>query len=249
VEIIVVETTAQLGPAAAKYVSAQVKTDPRAVLGVATGSSPLPLYQYLTEHPGPDFRAVTCFALDEYLGLPPGHEQSYASFVKHRISEPLGIPSAKTHVPHATMDNAHSACKEYEGLIRSAGGIDLQILGIGRNGHLAFNEPGSPFDSRTRVVALTQDSREANSRFFRSVDDVPAHAITQGLGTIQEAQHLLVIVSGQDKAAAVSRAVSGPITEEVPASVLQLHPNVTLLLDHAAASLLPVTSPGKARMH
>jgi len=242
-EIIVVETTAELGRAAAGYVCDQVEANPRTVLGVATGSSPLPVYEYLAANPHPDFRSVTCFALDEYRGLPATHEQSYASFVQHRISEPLGIPSARTHIPSGSMDDADSACSEYENLIQSAGGIDLQILGIGRNGHLAFNEPGSSFDSRTRVVALTQDSREANSRFFPSLEAVPTHAITQGLGTIQEAQHLLVVVNGHEKAAAVSRAVSGPVTEEAPASMLQRHPNVTLLLDHAAASLLPLTTP------
>jgi glucosamine-6-phosphate deaminase len=242
-EIIVVETTAELGRAAAGYICAQVEANPSTVLGVATGSSPLPVYRHLAAHPCCDFHAVTCFALDEYLGLPATHEQSYASFVRRQISDPLGISAAMTHVPAATIDGAGSACNEYERLIKAAGGIDLQILGIGRNGHLAFNEPGSSFDSRTRVVALTQDSREANSRFFPSLDDVPTHAITQGLGTILEARHLLVVVSGPEKAAAVSRAVVGPVTEDVPASVLQTHPNVTLLLDHAAASLLPVASP------
>ncbi|MFP3579189.1 glucosamine-6-phosphate deaminase [Arthrobacter sp. fls2-241-R2A-200] len=238
--ITVAESAAALGRAAAMHVWAHVQAEPHTVLGVATGSSPLPLYQYLADHPGPDFGAVTCFALDEYLGLPAGHEQSYAGFVRKHISEPLAIPSARVHVPQATMDDAGTASAEYEARIRAAGGIDLQILGIGRNGHLAFNEPGSSFHSRTRVVALTQDSREANSRFFPSLDDVPTHAITQGLGTIQEAGHLLLVATGQDKAQAVNRALLGPVTEEMPASLLQLHPKVTLVLDRAAAGMLPL---------
>lgn len=242
-EIIVVDTAAELGRVAARYVCEQVKANPQTVLGVATGSSPLPVYNHLAAHPSSDFRSITCFALDEYVGLPPTHEQSYANFVRHRISEPLGIPLEKTHVPSGMGGDPDSACIEYERLIKSAGGVDLQILGIGRNGHLAFNEPGSPFDSRTRVVALAHSSREANSRFFPSLAEVPTHAITQGLGTVQEARHLLVVVSGMEKAAAVSHAVEGPVTEEVPASILQRHPKVTLLVDHAAANLLPVATP------
>ena len=237
-EIIVTSTLDGLGAAAAELVLAQVRADPSTVLGVATGSSPLPVYEHLAGHAGADFSAVTCFALDEYLGLPADHEQSYASFVRHRIGEPLGILPGNTYVPRVGEDNGASAGDEYENLIRSAGGVDLQILGIGRNGHLAFNEPGSQFDSRTRVIALRQDSRKANARFFASLEDVPTHAITQGLGTIQEARHLLVVVNGAEKAVAVSCAVDGPITEEVPASILQKHPNVTLILDEPAASLL-----------
>lgn len=240
-EIIVAATTAEFSAAAAEYICEQVRSNPQIVLGVATGSSPLPVYEYLSWHRRADFSAVQCFALDEYLGLPATHEQSYANFVRRRISTPLGIPAGNTHVPNTEQDDA-AACDEYENLIKASGGIDLQILGIGRNGHLAFNEPGSPFNSRTRVVALTHDSREANSRFFPSLEDVPTHAITQGLGTIQEARHLLVVANGEHKAAAVSRAVNGPITEDMPASILQLHPNVTLVLDEPAASLLTVTN-------
>lgn len=235
-EIIVTETLDSLGAAAADVVLAQVRTKPNTVLGVATGSSPLPMYEHLARADA-DFSAVTCFALDEYVGLPEDHEQSYAHFVRHRISEPLGIRPANTHVPRASEDDG-LAGGDYEELIRGAGGIDLQILGIGRNGHLAFNEPGSPFDSRTRVIPLAPDSRKANARFFSSLDDVPTHAITQGLGTIMEAHHLLVVVSGAAKAAAVRRAVDGPVTEDLPASILQRHPNVTMVLDEAAASLL-----------
>lgn len=236
-DIIVTETPDGLGAAAADLVLAQVRANPSTVLGVATGSSPLPVYEHLARA-GADFGAVTCFALDEYVGLPAEHEQSYTHFVRHRISAPLGIPPEHTHVPRASEDDGKSTGAEYEDLIRLAGGIDLQILGIGRNGHLAFNEPGSPFVSRTRVIPLTQDSRKANARFFPSLKDVPTHAITQGLGTIQEARHLLVVVTGTDKATAVRSALDGPVTEDVPASILQRHHNVTLVLDEAAASLL-----------
>lgn len=237
-EIIVTAAPDALGAAAAELVAARVRANPFTVLGVATGSSPLPVYEHLARHPGADFSAVTCFALDEYLGLPADHEQSYANFVRRRISEPLGILPKNVHVPRVGKGNGATAGDEYENMIKSAGGIDLQILGIGRNGHLAFNEPGSRFDSRTRVVALTEDSRKANARFFPSLRDVPTHSITQGLGTIQEARHLLVVVNGEEKAAAVGRAVDGPVTEDVPASILQTHPNVTLILDEPAASLL-----------
>ena len=236
-EIIVTETLDELGAAAADLVLAQVRAKPSTVLGVATGSSPLPIYEHLARA-GAEFGAVTCFALDEYVGLPAEHEQSYAHFVRHRISEPLGIRSENTHVPRSEDGYGASAGDHYEDLIRLAGGIDLQILGIGRNGHLAFNEPGSRFDSRTRVIQLTQDSRRANARFFPSIADVPTHAITQGLGTIQEARHLLVVVSGAAKAAAVRSAVDGPVTDGMPASILQRHPNVRMVLDAAAASLL-----------
>lgn len=236
-DIIVTETLEELGATAADLVLAQVRSNPSTVLGVATGSSPLPVYEHLARGDA-DFNAVTCFALDEYVGLPAEHEQSYAYFVRHRISEPLGIRPENTHVPRSEDGNGVSAGDHYEHLIGLLGGIDLQILGIGRNGHLAFNEPGSRFDSRTRIIQLTQDSRKANARFFPSIEDVPTHAITQGLGTIQEARHLVVVVSGAAKAAAVSRAVDGPVTEEVPASILQRHPNVSMVLDEAAASLL-----------
>jgi glucosamine-6-phosphate deaminase len=235
-EIIVTETLDRLGAAAAGVVLEHVRARPSTVLGVATGSSPLPVYEHLARA-GADFSAVTCFALDEYVGLPAEHEQSYAHFVRHRISEPLGIPAETTHVPHASHVSGLDG-SDYEDLIRLAGGIDLQILGIGRNGHLAFNEPGSRFDSRTRVIPLTLDSRKANARFFSSLDEVPTHAVTQGLGTIMEARHLLVVVSGEAKAAAVGSAVDGPVTEDLPASILQRHPNVTVVLDEAAASLL-----------
>ncbi|UUL75640.1 glucosamine-6-phosphate deaminase [Pseudarthrobacter sp. Fe7] len=238
-EIIVTETLDSLGAAAADLVLAQVRTKPSTVLGVATGSSPLPVYEHLALA-GADFSAVTCFALDEYVGLPAEHEQSYANIVRHRVAEPLGITPENTHVPRASEDNSLDG-GDYEDLIRLAGGIDLQVLGIGRNGHLAFNEPGSTFDSRTRVIPLTLDSRKANARFFSSLDNVPTHAITQGLGTIMEARHLLVVVSGIAKATAVRSAVDGPVIEEVPASILQTHPNVTMVLDEAAASLLSST--------
>ncbi|MDJ0459304.1 glucosamine-6-phosphate deaminase [Arthrobacter sp. NQ7] len=236
-DIIVTETLDELGTAAADLVLAQVRAKPSTVLGVATGSSPLPVYEHLARAEA-DFRGVTCFALDEYVGLPAEHEQSYAHFVRHKISAPLGIRPENTHVPRSEDGYGASACDHYEDLIRRAGGIDLQILGIGRNGHLAFNEPGSRFDSRTRIIQLTQDSRKANARFFPSIEDVPTHAITQGLGTIQEARHLLVVVSGEAKAAAVRRAVDGPVTKDMPASILQRHPNVSMVLDEAAASLL-----------
>ncbi|MCC3292175.1 glucosamine-6-phosphate deaminase [Arthrobacter sp. zg-Y1110] len=226
-----------MGPAGADVVLKTLDLRPAPVIGVATGSSPSPLYDALAGS-GRDFTGVTWFALDEYVGLPPGHPQSYAEVLRREIIEPLGLDPRCVHVPDPHGENLQDAGTEYEGRIADAGGIDLQILGIGRNGHLAFNEPGAALDSRTRVETLTEDTRRANQRFFDSLDEVPTHCLTQGLGTILEARHLLLIARGEDKAEALARALTGPVTPDCPASVLQLHGNVTVLADDAAAALL-----------
>lgn len=232
------ETQAAVGAAAAEIVLNLVRARPGAVLGVATGSSPQPVYSYLAEHHAAGFPDATCFALDEYVGLPSTHEQSYAHFVRRQIGRPLGFRPVNIHVPDGIAEDPEAACVAYEAQIEAAGGIDLQILGIGRNGHLAFNEPGSPFDSRTRVVPLTDDTRQANSRFFDDLSMVPEHAITQGLGTIMEARHLVLVVHGRNKSQALERALNGPLTQECPASILQIHPHVTVIADKAAAESL-----------
>ncbi|MCM3778592.1 glucosamine-6-phosphate deaminase [Microbacterium hydrocarbonoxydans] len=200
-------------------------------LGVATGSSPSPVYGEMARR-RLDLSEVTLFALDEYIGLPAGHPESYRAVVEREIAVPLGVPSARVHLPDGHRPEA------YDGLIAAHGGIDLQILGIGRNGHIGFNEPGSSFRSRTRVVDLAPATREANSRFFDSPDDVPRRSVTQGIGTIMEARRLVVVASGDAKAAAVAAAMEGPRTEDVPASVLREHPDVAWFLDRAAASQL-----------
>ncbi len=227
---------AALGQAGADVVlQALASSDP--VIGVATGSSPSPLYAALAAS-GVDFSPATWFALDEYVGLPPGHPQSYAEVLRREIIEPLGLDPQRVHLPDPHRVDLQDAARRYEQQIAAAGGIDLQILGIGRNGHLAFNEPGAALDSRTRLETLTEDTRRANQRFFDSLEEVPTHCLTQGLGTILEARHLLLIARGPEKAEALSRALTGPVSTDCPASVLQTHGHVTVLADDAAASLL-----------
>jgi len=226
-----------IGPAAAVLVLAALNARRDPVIGVATGSSPSPLYDALSAS-GADFTRAAWFALDEYVGLPPGHPESYAEVLRREIIGPLGLDPKTVHLPDPHREDLQAACDDYERRIAAAGGIDLQILGIGRNGHLAFNEPGGALDSRTRVEVLTEDTRRANQRFFDSLDSVPTRCLTQGLGTILEAGQLLLIAQGEDKAPALRAALHGPVSPECPASVLQLHGRVTVLADAAAASLL-----------
>ena len=235
-----------LGEQAAATVLARLRVSPRPVLGVATGSSPLPLYQALA-HRRADLPPLRAFALDEYLGLPAGHPQSYREVVRREVTEPLGLDPAEVFVPEGGTDDPDRAAAAYEDAIRAAGGIDVQVLGIGSNGHLAFNEPGSPLDSRTRVVDLDASTRQANARFFASPEEVPYRALTQGLGTILEAKALVLMAAGESKAEAVERALYGPVTPELPASVLQLHPDVTVLLAEGANSLLPRAAEANLR--
>ncbi|MGO3648389.1 glucosamine-6-phosphate deaminase, partial [Agrococcus casei] len=181
---------------------------------------------------------VRAFALDEYVGLPAGHPEGYASVVAREVVQPLGLNPQLVRVPNGEANEGEASCADYEAAIREAGGVDLQLLGIGSTGHIGFNEPGSAFDSRTRVTELAESTRRDNARFFDSIDDVPTHAATQGIGTILEARQLVLLAFGESKAQAVARAVEGPVTEDVPASALQLHPHATIVIDEAAASLL-----------
>ncbi|MFJ2509261.1 glucosamine-6-phosphate deaminase [Arthrobacter citreus] len=229
VQVLVASSVQDLGMAAADAVLDRLAARANPVLGIATGSSPLPLYEQLARR-SRELPRLRGFALDEYLGLPPGHPQSYREVVRREVVEPLGLDPDDVQVPNGAAADPERAAADYDELIRAAGGIDVQILGIGGNGHLAFNEPGSALDSRTRVVELTASTREANARFFPSLGDVPAQALTQGLGTIREARSLILLASGSGKADAVAAALTGPVTPRVPASVLQLHPDVTVLL-------------------
>ncbi|MFJ4223253.1 glucosamine-6-phosphate deaminase [Microbacterium sp. NPDC089695] len=217
--------------AAADAIESDLRAGRLRTLGVATGSSPSPLYRELARR-GLDFSGVSLFALDEYLGLPHGHPQSYREVVAREVAGPLGIPLGAVHLP----DGGDPAA--YDRLIAAHGGIDRQILGMGRNGHIGFNEPGSPVDSRTRIVDLAASTREANARFFETPDDVPVQSVTQGIGTILDARRIVVLVSGREKAAAVAAAVNGPRTASMPASVLRDHADVTWYLDDDAAALL-----------
>ena len=231
------ESAGAAGAAAASLVAGLVRSNPAAVLGLATGSSPLPLYEALALR-DVDLSAVAAFALDEYIGLPAGHPQSYAAVIRSQVVEPLGLTPRLVHVPDGNPAAEDHAGDAYEAAILAAGGIDLQILGIGSNGHIGFNEPGSPFSSRTRAVTLADRTRRDNARFFETLDAVPCHAVTQGLATIFEARHLLLIAHGPRKAQAIKRALQGPVTEDFPASLLQRHPRVTVVLDRAAAAVL-----------
>lgn len=228
------------GAAGAAVVRDCVQDKPDAVLGFATGSSPLPLYNALAET-GVDLSRVRGFALDEYVGLPPGDPRSYAAVIQSEVVQRLGLPQGAVQVPDAAAADLDAAARDYEQAIRDAGGVDLQILGIGHNGHVAFNEPGAALDSRTRVEQLAERTRRANARFFDSPDEVPTRCLTQGIGTILDAGHLLLIAHGADKAEIVARALQGPVSPDCPASALQLHPRVTVVLDRAAAAHLTGT--------
>ena len=234
-EVVITPDAASL---AADAIEALVNGNHAAVLGLATGSSPLPAYQELIRRhragTGPSYAGVRCFLLDEYVGLPPGHPETYRETIFRELTDALGIAREQVAGPDAA-DPRHAGAR-YEEAIRAAGGIDLQVLGIGSDGHLAFNEPGSSLASATRIKTLTDRTRSDNARFFGSVDAVPRHVLTQGLGTILRAGHLMLLASGERKAAAVAAAVEGPLSASCPASVLQLHPHATVLLDDAAAS-------------
>ena len=234
-DILVVESPEEAGAAAAAVVHKCVQDKQDAVLGFATGSSPLPLYDVLAES-GEDFSGVRGFALDEYVGLAPDDPRSYAAVINSEVTGRLGLRPDAVLVPDVSVPDLEASAQDYEKAIHDAGGVDLQILGIGHNGHLAFNEPGAAFDSRTRVEVLTERTRRANARFFDSPDEVPTLCLTQGIGTILQARHLLLIAHGADKSEIVARALQGPVTPECPASALQLHPRVTVVLDRAAAA-------------
>jgi glucosamine-6-phosphate deaminase len=244
VEIFVVPTPAATGSVAAGILAAVIRSKPDAVLGVATGGSPLPIYAALAGH-SVDMTRVRCFALDEYVGLPAGHPESYAEVVRREVTERLQLDPAKVAVPDGSAADPERAAADYDAAIAAAGGIDVQILGIGHNGHLAFNEPGSALNSRTRVEVLTERTRAANARYFSTPEEVPLRCITQGLGTIMEARHLLLVVNGADKAGILAAALNGPVTADCPASVLQRHPHVTVVADEAAASHL---APGSGQV-
>jgi glucosamine-6-phosphate deaminase len=236
-EIYVVPDAPATGVVAAGILAAVVRSKTDAILGVATGSSPIPVYEALAAH-DLDMSQVRAFALDEYVGLPAGHPQSYAAVVRREVTERLGLDPARVAVPDGGAGDPHEAADIYDSAIREAGGIDVQLLGIGHNGHIAFNEPGSELDSRTRVEVLADRTRQANARYFRSLKDVPTRCITQGLGTILEARQLLMVAHGADKAEILAAALSGPVSPECPGSVLQLHPHVTVVADQAAATHL-----------
>ena len=226
---------------AANIISAEVIRKPDCVLGLATGSTPVGTYQNLAEwnkQGDLSFKEVRSVNLDEYKGLAPTHDQSYRYFMQTNLFDHIDIHVANTHVPDGLASDPDAECARYDELVRSLGYADLQLLGLGRNGHIGFNEPDDCFTKPTHVVDLTQSTIDANARFFESADDVPRQALTMGIGCIMAARRILIIASGEDKAEAVYNAFCGPITPQCPASILQLHPDVVLVGDKAALSKL-----------
>lgn len=226
---------------AANIISAQIIMKPGCVLGLATGSSPIGTYQQLVEwyNKGDlDFSRVTSINLDEYKGLSPENNQSYRYFMNTNLFDHVNIDKSRTFVPDGMEEDTEKACREYNQIIADCGGIDLQLLGLGHNGHIGFNEPGSAFEKETHCVDLAESTIEANKRFFESDELVPRQAYTMGIKSIMQARKILVVVSGADKAAILKEILHGPITPAVPASILQLHNDVTIVADEAAMSLL-----------
>ena len=237
---IIIDTPEKIASIAAERYVTLLNKKPNAVLGLATGSTPLGLYARLAElyaEKKISFDKVISFNLDEYVGLDGTHDQSYRYFMNTNLFDKVNIRKEATFVPSGLGD-VEAGAKKYEEMIAAAGGIDLQLLGLGQNGHIGFNEPGTPLDSLTHKIELTQNTREANARFFASMDDVPTHAISMGIKTVMNARSIILIALGENKAEAVARSVNGKIDTMVPASVLQLHPDVTFYLDEAAASRL-----------
>ena len=227
---------------AANIISAQIIMKPDCVLGLATGSTPIGTYEQLVDwyRKGDlDFSAVTTVNLDEYKGLTKDNDQSYYYFMHHNLFDHVNILPENTHLPDGTEPDSARECARYERLIQSLGGVDLQLLGLGHNGHIGFNEPGEAFEKETHCVDLQESTIEANKRFFASADDVPRQAYTMGIKTIMQARKILLVVNGEGKADIVRDAFFGPVTPAVPASILQMHNDVTLVADAAALSKVP----------
>ena len=240
-QVYVAESYADMSRKAANILSAQVILKPDTVMGLATGSSPVGTYQQLIEwykKGDLDFAQVRTVNLDEYAGLAPEHSQSYRRFMQENFFDHINIPRENTHVPNGLAPDLEAECRRYNQVIQSLGGIDIQLLGMGHNGHIGFNEPGQAFELETHVVDLTDNTIEANARFFASRDEVPRHAITMGIKSIMQAQRIVMVVSGADKADIVRAAFAGPVVPQVPASILQMHPNFILVGDKAALSKL-----------
>jgi glucosamine-6-phosphate deaminase len=237
--VVVVKSLEEMGKEAAAIIADGLRAKPHYVLGLATGSTPIPVYKELIrlhKEEDLDFSPTIIFNLDEYIGLPPTHEQSYRYFMDHELFNYVNIAKANTHVPDGMTEDIETHCMVYEATIEDVGGIDCQVLGIGNNGHIGFNEPGSSLASRTRAVHLTDETIQANSRFFPTLDEVPKRAITMGIGTILEAEKILMLATGAKKANAVAAALEGPVTVKCPASALQLHPDVTFVITEDAAT-------------
>lgn len=240
-EIIIQPTPEAATSIAVRIFENLIRSKPAAVLGLATGSTPLGLYRQLVGM-GLDWSSVTTFNLDEYVGLPPGHPASYHHFMTQHLFAHVNARRENIHVPAGLAENIPLACENYEAEIRQVGGIDLQLLGIGTDGHIGFNEQTSSLASRTRIKTLTAQTRLDNAKYFDAGAEMPHHVITMGIGTILDARHCLLLAFGAEKARAVSEAIEGAVTAMNPASALQMHPKVTVCLDEAAASELKLRS-------
>lgn len=241
VKLVIVKDYNDMSKQAAKLIAEEVTRNPKTVLGLATGGTPVGMYRELVslhQQDGVDFSQAKSFNLDEYVGLPSLHPQSYRTYMNENLFAHINLPEEKTHVPQGDAEDLEAECKRYEQAIAQAGGIDIQVLGIGNNGHIGFNEPGSTKDTTTRVVALTQSTMEANARYFDSIQEVPTQAVSMGIQTILGAKKIILLASGEAKAQAVSQMLEGELTADVPASLLQLHPDVTVIVDEEAASAL-----------
>ena len=239
--VIITEDYNAMSKRGAEVITTLVTARPRCILGLATGSTPVGTYRELARRhmdEGLNFSEVTTFNLDEYLGLAPAHPQSYHHFMEENLFKHVNIDPGRVHIPDGLAKDFNAECRDYETLIQESGGIDLQLLGLGRDGHIGFNEPSSSLGSRTRIKTLAPETIEDNSRFFESLDEVPRFAITMGVGTIMEAREILLLASGRSKAEALRATIEGPISAEFTASVLQLHPRVMIVTDREAASLL-----------
>ena len=237
--VIIEKDYEEMSKRAATVVAKIVRNRPDCVLGLATGSTPVGMYKELIRmhrEEGLDFSRVTTFNLDEYYGLPPTHDQSYRYFMQENLFDGINVAPGRISVPSGTTSDVEGFCAEYERMIEDAGGIDIQVLGIGGDGHIAFNEPGSSLGSRTRLVTLDELTIEDNARFFEKKEDVPRFAVTMGVGTILEAKCCLLMVNGAKKADVLAKAIEGPITSQVTASALQLHPDVVTVVDEEATS-------------
>jgi glucosamine-6-phosphate deaminase len=239
-EIVIQSTAAAATTVASRLFAKIIREKPAAVLGLATGSTPLALYRELVSLKL-DWHGVTTFNLDEYVGISPQHPQSYHHFMWENLFRHVNIAVKNVNIPDGLAKDIPKSCERYEEKIRAVGGIDVQLLGIGTDGHIGFNEPTSSLASRTRIKTLTPQTRKDNARFFGSEADVPHHCITMGIGTILDARHCVLLAFGKNKARAIAEAVEGPITSMNPASALQLHPKTTVFLDEEAASELKLT--------
>ena len=237
-EIIIQPDSQKASQLAAKIVADLIKKKNNSILGLATGSTPLLLYKEMIrmhKEEGLDFSKITTFNLDEYVGLPPSHPSSYKSYMWENFFKHINIPEHKIHIPNGNTPDIPAFCREYEGAIMASGGIDLQILGIGTDGHIGFNEPSSSLTSRTRIKTLTEQTIQDNAPFFEN-EELPRHVITMGIGTIMECRQCMMLAFEEKKTDAVAKALEGPVTSTVPASILQMHPEAIIILDEASAA-------------